>query len=309
MLLSSKTAHPTTRITPMRKSLTLALFAALLGGCASATVPAAAPVAAPASAPHYKTLNIFDDVADWYYDTNDTLWNVTSSSADAVAGWGTTAWDSTKNWVADGWNASVAWASTTDWVGIYNGTVDGTCQLYRTVSGTVINAYVDTRNGTVSVWQTTLGLFTVQGHVQFRRAALGTCNGVNFVCAEGGGGRELVANRTAIGPWETFEFCMVNGSTLQSGSKIIIRTADRKHYLCAEGGGAQWVSANRDTASTWETFHIYRVAGSGTLNPGDQVYILASNNMYVTAEGGGGGQVNANRTKRGPWETFTYIPR
>jgi hypothetical protein len=102
---------------------------------------------------------------------------------------------------------------------------------------------------------------------------------------------------------------MVNGSTLQSGSKIIIRTADRKHYLCAEGGGAQWVSANRDTASTWETFHIYRVAGSGTLNPGDQVYILASNNMYVTAEGGGGGQVNANRTKRGPWETFTYIPR
>ncbi len=27
-----------------------------------------------------------------------------------------------------------------------------------------------------------------------------------YVCAEGGGGRELVANRNQIGPWETFEW-------------------------------------------------------------------------------------------------------
>jgi hypothetical protein len=33
--------------------------------------------------------------------------------------------------------------------------------------------------------------------------ALQASNGM-YVCAEDGGGREVVANRTAIGPWETF---------------------------------------------------------------------------------------------------------
>jgi len=33
--------------------------------------------------------------------------------------------------------------------------------------------------------------------------ALRTANG-SYVCAEGGGGREVVANRPARGPWETF---------------------------------------------------------------------------------------------------------
>ncbi|GEM_PF-2303666 len=36
-----------------------------------------------------------------------------------------------------------------------------------------------------------------------QKVALRACNGM-FVCAEGGGGRELVANRSVIGPWETF---------------------------------------------------------------------------------------------------------
>ena len=36
-----------------------------------------------------------------------------------------------------------------------------------------------------------------------QQVALGASNG-QFVCAEGGGGREVVANRSAIGAWETF---------------------------------------------------------------------------------------------------------
>jgi hypothetical protein len=36
-----------------------------------------------------------------------------------------------------------------------------------------------------------------------QQVALRANNGM-FVCAEGGGGRELVANRSVIGPWETF---------------------------------------------------------------------------------------------------------
>ncbi len=36
------------------------------------------------------------------------------------------------------------------------------------------------------------------------RMAFQADNG-QYVCAEGGGGRELVANRNEIGPWESFD--------------------------------------------------------------------------------------------------------
>ena len=45
------------------------------------------------------------------------------------------------------------------------------------------------------------------------RGALVTANG-SYVCAEGGGGRELVANRPAQGPWETLRFAWLSPSDL-----------------------------------------------------------------------------------------------
>ena len=42
-----------------------------------------------------------------------------------------------------------------------------------------------------------------EGLEQGQRIALRTENG-HYLCAENGGGQELIANRTGVGPWETF---------------------------------------------------------------------------------------------------------
>jgi hypothetical protein len=115
-------------------------------------------------------------------------------------------------------------------------------------------------------------------------------NNGQYVCAEGGGGREVVANRSAIGPWETFEI-FGNG-----GNRIGLRTANGM-YVCAEGGGGREVVANRSMASIWESFLLIDHGGG-------QVSLQAYNGMYVYAEGSGGREVVANRGAIGPWEIF-----
>jgi hypothetical protein len=115
----------------------------------------------------------------------------------------------------------------------------------------------------------------------------------HFVCAEEGGGRELAANRTMIGTWETF-FLSPMGD-----SRVALRVHNSQ-YVCAEGGGGGPVVANRDWRLSWETFELVELAD------GD-VTLRAHNGRYVCAEGGGGGAVVANRTRLGPWETFHLV--
>jgi myo-inositol-hexaphosphate 3-phosphohydrolase len=67
--------------------------------------------------------------------------------------------------------------------------------------------------------------------------ALQAANG-QFVCAEGGGGREVVANRDAIGAWETFKL-------IDRGNGNVALQAANGQYVCAEGGGGGAVVANR----------------------------------------------------------------
>ncbi len=55
------------------------------------------------------------------------------------------------------------------------------------------------------------------GHLDDRsRVALRTRLG-QYVCAENGGGREIVANRTAVGPWEAFMIKQLTGKTEPKG--------------------------------------------------------------------------------------------
>ena len=70
------------------------------------------------------------------------------------------------------------------------------------------------------------------------------------MCAEGGGGRELVANRGAVGPWETFRYMWWDVE-----DKISLQTADGS-YVCAEGGGGRELVANRPGIGEWEKFRI-----------------------------------------------------
>ena len=124
--------------------------------------------------------------------------------------------------------------------------------------------------------------------------SLQAANG-QYVCAEGGGGREVVANRDAIGAWETFEL-------IDQGNGYYALQAANGQFVCAEGGGGREVVANRDAIGAWETFKLID-RGNGN------VALQAANGQYLCAEGSGGGAVVANRDAIGAWETFKLIDR
>jgi hypothetical protein len=132
-----------------------------------------------------------------------------------------------------------------------------------------------------------------------------------WVCAEGGGGREVVANRGIPAAWETFSMISVDGGQLRDGSQVALQVHNGL-YVCAEGGGGGAVLANRSWRREWETFRLRRVAGAGNLQEGDQIALQAFNGQFVCAEGGGGRELVANRSTRREWETFrasVLLPR
>lgn len=129
-------------------------------------------------------------------------------------------------------------------------------------------------------------------HVTFARAdRVGFRTDIGkYICAEGGGGREVNATRDARGPWETFRM-------IPASDNKFAFMADNGQYVCAEGGGGRELVANRNDIGAWERFTIEHVDGG-------RVALRAHNGQYVCAEGGGGREVNATREARGPWETF-----
>jgi hypothetical protein len=84
-----------------------------------------------------------------------------------------------------------------------------------------------------------------------KKVALRASNG-QYVCAEGSGGREVVANRNAIGPWETF-------TVIEGGNGHVALQANNGQYVCAEGSGGREVVANRNAIGAWETFTLMRL--------------------------------------------------
>jgi len=115
-------------------------------------------------------------------------------------------------------------------------------------------------------------------------------NNGNFVVAEGGGGRQLLANRPHLREWETF------GQIRLTGNRVAL-LASNGDFVAAEGGGGRELIANRPWIREWETFRLEEL--------GDNLVALRANNgQYVAAEDGGGRELVANRPRRGPWETF-----
>jgi len=131
-------------------------------------------------------------------------------------------------------------------------------------------------------------------------AAFQTDDRSSYLCAEGGGGHEVVADRPALGTWETFRLKWLSQNTL--GLR-----AFNGQYVCAEGGGGHEVVANRDALAEWETFVWRLVSLGGGGEETKQVALQAANGQYVGAEGGGGGEVNANRDEISSWETFWVV--
>ena len=126
------------------------------------------------------------------------------------------------------------------------------------------------------------------------KIALKAYNG-QFVCAEGGGGRELVANRSSAGPWEIFTLFKLPGR-----DQVALKALNGQ-FVCAEGGGGREVVANQSKAGEWETFTLVKRPGN------NKIALKAANGLYVCAEGGGGGEVVANRSDAREWETFTLV--
>ena len=124
--------------------------------------------------------------------------------------------------------------------------------------------------------------------------ALQARNG-QYVVAEGGGGREVNANRNAIGPWEIFHVVPLGGTE-------VALQANNGQFVVAEDGGGREVNANRNAIGPWERLNVIRLWPPQD----DAVALQVHNDQFVVAEDGGGREVNANRDFLGPWETFIY---
>ncbi len=139
-------------------------------------------------------------------------------------------------------------------------------------------------------------------------------NAGNYVTAEGNGGGSVVANRWAIGPWETFTMNVIGGGTLKDGSDVTIKTSSGWYFSALYGGGYSML-ADKTAIGPWETFRVYKIYNwydpyGPEIADGEQFALVARSTgttYYATAEGGGGSVVNVNRTALGPWETFAFV--
>jgi len=131
------------------------------------------------------------------------------------------------------------------------------------------------------------GAWTLYGVGLSDKVALQAYNG-QYVCAEGGGGQALIANRNWIQQWETF-------GLVDMGNGKVALQAYNGQYVCAEGGGGQALLANRNWIKAWETFELVDM-GNG------KVALQAYNGQYICAEGGQA--LVANRNWAQQWETL-----
>ena len=137
----------------------------------------------------------------------------------------------------------------------------------------------------------------------------------NYLRALSGGGSDVDAVSTAIGPWE--QFSLLNrtaGETqLNDGDQVTLQAMGMVPYraegdwLTATNGGGVGSVMNADQLYPHEneTFTIHKLNGTGAINNGDPVALTSVNGYYVSAAGGGGSSVTIDRTAAYAWETFT----
>ena len=70
------------------------------------------------------------------------------------------------------------------------------------------------------------------------------------MCADNNGAASLIANRTAVGLWETFQL-LHNGD-----GSVTLRAAVNSQLVTAENAGAAALIANRTAVGPWEEFDL-----------------------------------------------------
>jgi len=116
-----------------------------------------------------------------------------------------------------------------------------------------------------------------------------------YVTADNAGADALIANRTSIGGWESFDLLD------QGNGTIALRAHANNLIVTADNAGASPLIANRTAVGQWETFQLVQNS-NGTVS----LKALA-NGEYVTAENAGAAALIANRTTIGTWEQFDLI--
>ena len=116
-----------------------------------------------------------------------------------------------------------------------------------------------------------------------------------IVTADNAGASPLIANRTAISTWESFDLITNSNGT------ISFRAHANNLIVTADNAGASPLIANRTAIGTWEQFTLINNS-NGTISLRDM-----ANNMIVTADNAGASPLIANRTAIGTWEQFTLI--
>jgi hypothetical protein len=117
----------------------------------------------------------------------------------------------------------------------------------------------------------------------------------DIVTADNAGASALIANRTSVGTWETFD--LINNS---DGS-VSLRAHANGDIVTADNAGASPLIANRTAIGPWEEFDLIN-------NSDGSVSLRAhANGDIVTADNAGAAPLIANRTAVGPWESFDLI--
>jgi lysophospholipase L1-like esterase len=117
----------------------------------------------------------------------------------------------------------------------------------------------------------------------------------DYVTADNDGGSALIANRTAIGPWEQFD------EISEGSGQVALRAHANGLIVTADNAGAAPLIANRTAVGGWETFQL-------VTNPDGSISLKAqADGDYVTAEDAGAQPLIANRTAIGSWEEFDLI--
>jgi beta-glucosidase len=117
----------------------------------------------------------------------------------------------------------------------------------------------------------------------------------NIVTADNAGAAPLIANRTAIGPWEQFDLIT------NSDGSISFRAHANNNIVTADNAGAAPLIANRTAIGPWEEFDLIHNSD------GSVSFRAHANNNIVTADNAGASPLIANRTSVGPWEEFDLI--
>jgi alpha-L-fucosidase 2 len=174
---------------------------------------------------------------------------------------------------ADGDFTGASWTFTAD-----------NANLATTGNDNVISSFRITSGGGGGTTPPTSGVISLKAHANSQ-----------YVTADNAGASALIANRAAIGAWESFD--LINNSD----ASISLRAHANNNLVTAPNGGASALVATGTSVAAAQEFDL--------INNSDGSVSLRShaNNDYVTAENAGAAALIANRTAIGPWEEFDLI--